>query len=336
MASGAEMSRPKRLQLELRPLTDELLDDAAALLAARHQAQRRVEPGLSAAFEEPGAARDEIEVLLAREGATAIAALRDGRLAGYLVGTTRADEKWGSNRWVEAAGHAVAVGESEVVRDLYGFVAEGWVASGRTSHSVIVPASDPALVDAWFRVGFGQQHVHAIREIPGEGEVPRPVDGLLIRRTERGDIPTLAALEMVLPAHQARSPVFSPQAVPTLETGIAEWEADFDDPRFATFVAEHVGRVIGSAVGCSIEVSSEHVGLTRPPHAAFLGFAAVLPEERGLGAGRALGEAVVFWARDAGYPTVVTDWRATNLQSSRTWPRLGFRPTFLRLHRAIA
>ena len=40
-------------------------------------------------------------------------------------------------------------------------------------------------------------------------------------------------------------------------------------------------------------------------------------------------------ARDAGYPWVVTDWRMTNLTSSRAWPRLGFRPTFYRLFRAI-
>ena len=35
------------------------------------------------------------------------------------------------------------------------------------------------------------------------------------------------------------------------------------------------------------------------------------------------------WAAAEGYAVVVTDWRATNLLSSRTWPKLGFRPTFL-------
>jgi GNAT superfamily N-acetyltransferase len=64
--------------------------------------------------------------------------------------------------------------------------------------------------------------------------------------------------------------------------------------------------------------------------------AARLPEARGLGAGRALGEAVLKCARDAGHATVVTDWRETNLLSSRTWPRLGSRSTYRRLYRAIA
>jgi hypothetical protein len=32
---------------------------------------------------------------------------------------------------------------------------------------------------------------------------------------------------------------------------------------------------------------------------------------------------------------VATDWRQTNLLSSRTWAALGFVPTFLRLHRTV-
>ena len=43
-----------------------------------------------------------------------------------------------------------------------------WVEEGRTSHYAIVPAGDAALIDAWFRLGFGQQHVHAIREAPDD------------------------------------------------------------------------------------------------------------------------------------------------------------------------
>jgi hypothetical protein len=32
---------------------------------------------------------------------------------------------------------------------------------------------------------------------------------------------------------------------------------------------------------------------------------------------------------------VATDWRVTNLLSSRTWPRLGFVESFVRLHRLV-
>ena len=94
--------------------------------------------------------------------------------------------------------------------------------------------------------------------------------------------------------------------------------------------------MVGAAIGCSLEKSSAHSGLSRPDNAGFLGFAAVLPESRGHGAGRALGETVLQWSADTGYDSVVTDWRVTNLLSSRTWPTLGFEQTFHRLHRLIS
>ena len=73
----------------------------------------------------------------------------------------------------------------------------------------------------------------------------------------------------------------------------------------------------------------------RPDNAGFLGFAAVFPSARGLGAGRALGETVLAWSAEAGFDVVATDWRVTNLLSSRAWTALGFVPTFYRLHRSL-
>jgi GNAT superfamily N-acetyltransferase len=317
--------------LELVPLAEEHLGGAAELLAARHRAHRLVEPGLDRRYEEPAAARTEIEALLSRDGASGVAALRRGALEGYLLGAPL-DESWGANVWVEAAGQAAA--SAELVRDLYAAAAARWVDEGRTSHYAMVPATDGGLVDAWFRLGFGHQHVHAIRE-PLSGQPTGP-DGISVRRVRREDIDALARIDRSLPEHQALSPVFSTRPLPSHEETVAEWEADFDDARFATFVALRDGDVLGAAVGCPIEVSTTHRSLASAPGAAFLGFAAVLPEHRGVGAGRLLGETVLAWAAEAGHPTVVVDWRMTNLLSSRTWPRLGFRPTFYRLHRAIA
>ena len=135
---------------------------------------------------------------------------------------------------------------------------------------------------------------------------------------------------------RSRSPVFSSVPPPPVEEARAEWDEDFDNPAFATFVAVADGRVVGSAIACSVEESSLHSGIAQADDAAHLGFAAVLEDARGMGAGTALGATVLDWAATEGYTAVVTDWRATNLLSSRTWPKLGFRPTFLRLFRAIA
>jgi hypothetical protein len=48
-----------------------------------------------------------------------------------------------------------------------------------------------------------------------------------------------------------------------------------------------------------------------------------------------LTEAASAWAHEHGYVTMVTDWRETNLLSSRFWPARGFRRSFLRLYRSI-
>jgi GNAT superfamily N-acetyltransferase len=318
-------------RLEIHPFRLDHLDEAAGLLARRHATHREAEPFLPAEFEQLDVARSAIEALATPDASGAVAS-RGGTVVGYLLGTPRETPIWGPNVWVEPAGQAV--GEAETARDLYAFAAERWVAEGRTSHYAVVPATDTALVDAWFRLGFGQQHVHAIREAPPE-PLGRTVPGVEIRAARRADIDALAELELSLPAHQALSPVFSALRPPPFEEVLAEWEEDFGDPRFATFVAVRAGEVVGSAVGCSVTESAMHAGIARPDHAAHLGFAAVREDARGAGIGMALGTTILDWAAAESYPCVVTDWRATNLLSSRAWPRLGWRPTFIRLHRSI-
>jgi GNAT superfamily N-acetyltransferase len=321
-------------RLEIRSLGEDLLDDAGRLLAERHRAQRRREPALDEAFEDPKVARQAIARLLSADSVTALAALRGGELVGYLVAASRDPDRWGPNVWIEGAGHAALDGE--VVRMLYAAVSGDWVAAGRPLHHVIVPATDEVLLDAWLSMGFGRQHVHGLRDVAGQDFSPDVPAGLVIRTAEMDDLAALASLDLVLATHQAAAPVFSRARVPTFDEMLAELEADgVDDPRFATFVAEYDGRVVGSAVGCAIDESSEHAGIVRPPDAGFLGFAAVLPDARGVGAGRAIGETVLAWARDAGHETIATDWRSTNVESNRTWLALGFRPIFHRLHRAI-
>jgi GNAT superfamily N-acetyltransferase len=310
------------------------LDGAGALLADRHRRHRQAEPLLDPAYEDATAARAEIEKLLADATASAWTALRRDEVAGYVVGIAKSVESWGPNVWIEAAGHAAD--HPSVVRALYAAGAAAWMADGRNNHHVLVPASDAALVDAWFSLDFGQQHLHAVRKVPPAsfGVVPR--SELIIRRPTRADLPALAELELVLPRHSHLSPLFSPVPIQPVDEVEAELAGDFDDPKYTFFVAEHEGKVVGSAIACDLGVSSSNGSLIKPERAGFLGYAAVLPEARGVGAGKALGETVLTWARDTGYPIIATDWRSTNLEADRSWRGLGFRPTFRRLHRFVA
>jgi GNAT superfamily N-acetyltransferase len=312
---------------EIRPFSDEFVAPAGALLAERQRRHRDAEPLLSVEFDFAA----EVEAAWRRDGASGAVALAADGLAGFLLGAPR-HGSWGPNVWVEAAGHAVA--EQELVRDLYGAAAARWAEEGRTAHYALVPATDASLVDAWFRSGFGQQHVHGICEVPGDDVSPRP--GVQVRPAATGDLDSLVKLGLVLSELQRGSPTFAGLPRPDLEAERTEWAEELDDDTVGTLVAEVDGRVAGVATVAPVECSGAHSGVARPQGAAILGFAATFEDVRGRGAGLALTDAVFAWAREHGYGTIVVDWRETNLSSSRFWPRRGFRPAFLRLHRSIA
>jgi ribosomal protein S18 acetylase RimI-like enzyme len=149
------------------------------------------------------------------------------------------------------------------------------------------------------------------------------------------DVDAAIELDKVLPQHQERAPVFSRGPVWSDEELREDFLGDIDDPEVGLFIAELEGRPVGLLAMVSAEKSSMHSGLGRPESAALLAFAATLAEARGSGAGLALTNAGLEWARDQGYPVVVTDWRETNLLSSRFWPARGFRRNFSRVYRSI-
>ncbi len=300
----------------MRAFTEDDLRHAAGLLADRHAAHRIAAPLLPDI--------DVAPLLAAEWGQPGASGAVSG--GGYLIGYPKG-ESWGPNVWVENAGHAAR--DPELIGDLYGFAAERWVAEGRVAHYVLVPSHDTAAVDAWFRLGFGLQHVHAVR--PTSAYPGRPV-----RRAVRADVPRLVELELLLPVHQAGSPTFSPVVPDSPEELEADCLQEYADDETACFVAELDGEVVGKGLGVPVELSAAHAGLARPENAGFLAQVTVLPAARGRGVARALGEAVIDWAYSAGKPSIVVDWRSTNLLSSRTWPRLGFATTWYRLHRYVA
>jgi ribosomal protein S18 acetylase RimI-like enzyme len=315
-------------ELEIQPFSEEHLEAAAGLLEQRHARHVEAEPLLA----KENDFRAEIRALLDAEGSSGVAAIRDNRVAGYMLGIPKNEAMWGaSNVWVDYAGHAAE--EPELVRDLYAAAAANWHEAGRDRHYALVPATDPELVDAWFRLSFGAQHAAGIQETPERTDGAPP--GVVVRRATADDVDAVVRLDFELPRHQEHSPVFGPGPTWTEEESREEFLADVDDAKQGILVAEVDGQIVSLLIMVPIEKSSQHKGLAQVENAAFLGFAATLPEARGSGAGLALTNAGLDWAREQGYPVVVVDWRETNLLASRFWPRRGFRRTFLRLYRSI-
>jgi len=303
-------------ELEIIPFTDAHLDDAAALLAARHERHREAEPLL------PGDVdfRAAIEQEWRQQGAS-------GVFAGdaYVIG---APSEFAAISWLRVgiAGQAIE-GDRERMRDLYAAAAQRWVDEGQTKQAVFVPSYDGELVDAWFRLGFGGSATLSMRETCPE----EPFEaGVEIRRGTPDDFGEAARLEREMSTAMQPSPSFSGTPLQSLEEIETEWREDEDADKFELFVAERDGRIVGH----SLLYRRPH-DLRVPRDSIDLAQASTEPEARGTGVGRALTAHVIRWAHEQGYPVMTTDWRLTNLWASRFWPRRGFRVAFLRLYRSI-
>ncbi|MDQ5821147.1 MAG: GNAT family N-acetyltransferase [Actinomycetota bacterium] len=303
--------------LDIVEFTDEHVDAAAELLAERHARHRAAEPLLPADVD----FRAQIESEWMTEGASGVFAARDGKPAGYLLG--RPHSHWFT---VGIGGHALR-GDAEQARDLYAAAAASWLDAGHREHAVFVPASDAPLLDAWFRLSFGASAALAIRETAPEP----PFDaGVRIRPGTPDDLDVSWRLDRELSRSMVPAPSFSSMRLQSEPEYLEDWRDTWEDPQFVHFVAERDGAVVGHTL-----LYKRPADLRVPADSIDLANAATFPDLRGGGVGRALTAHVLAWAYEHGYPTMVTDWRMTNLPASRFWPRRGFRETFLRLHRAI-
>jgi GNAT superfamily N-acetyltransferase len=303
--------------LEIVPFEDAHLDDAAALLAARHARHREAEPLLPQDVD----FRAELEKEWRQDGASGVFSGD-----GYLIG---AASPFRGIWWLRIgiAGHAVE-GDRERVRELYAAAAQRWVDEGHTMQVVFAPAHDAELVDAWFRLGFGGSAVLALRETGAE----KPFEaGVEIRAGTPDDFAAAARLQRELSSALLEAPSFSDVPLQTLEEIEAEWREDDDADDYELFVAERDGRIVGHTL-----LYRRAPDLRVPPGSIDLAQGSTEPEARGTGVGRALTEHVLRWAAENKYPVMTTDWRITNLWASRFWPRRGFRTVFQRLYRSIA
>jgi hypothetical protein len=119
------------MPVKIVPFRDTSLEEAAALLALRHQGDHTLEPALPERFTQAAVARTAVEAIWSKPDASGVVALDAGRMIGYLIGVPRIDPVWGRSVWVSLPGHAVdrAYG-SEVYRDLYAALSPSWVAFG--------------------------------------------------------------------------------------------------------------------------------------------------------------------------------------------------------------
>jgi ribosomal protein S18 acetylase RimI-like enzyme len=305
--------------MEIRPFEAADVPAAGALLTERQERHRAAEPLLGTV----GDAEAAVEHAWEKKGTSGAVAVQGGDVVGYLVGSMSENEWWDRHVWVGLAGHAAR--DPGAVRDLYRLAAARWVDDGARLHVALVPAV-PELAEPWFRLAFAHMQAHGIRE---SGSA-RSGAGIVVRPGSIDDLRAAPPLVTEIWEHHTEAPTFTGLTVPPMEVFMADWEETLESADVAYFVAELDGRVAGHLL-----LEAEEPDLARPPGSIYLAVAATLPEVRGRGVGVALTEHALGWAAENGYTAVHTDWRVANLESSRFWPRRGFRETFYRLARRV-
>src|SRR5262249_55149862 len=152
--------------------------------AERFARQRAAEPLLP-----------EIEDFAAHLPEDGQVATRGGEAVAFLGGSV--DEEYRMARWLFGG---PAAREPEAGRELFALQAQEL---GVSRFMVTVPATDPELVDVWFRLAFGCQAVWAVQEV----EPAAPVDfGGTIRAATTDDTEAIIDFDEVLYVHQQASP----------------------------------------------------------------------------------------------------------------------------------
>jgi ribosomal protein S18 acetylase RimI-like enzyme len=315
------------------------LDEAAALLAHRHEGDRAREPALPERYTQSTVARSAVEQAWNDSNRSGIVARLDGEMLGYLIGVPRIGGIWGRGVWVGLAGHAVdrfsPLG-AEVYRDMYAALSPSWVALGCLAHYAMIPASDQDALEAWFNLSFGKEHVHGIRETEPASSFEPPSDPTLqIRRAELGDLDATLDLDDIIGIHQSRSPVYAPNWPYNREEVREQAIEILGNEQEKLWLAIRDGQLVGYQLFTPATLGHGTGDMLIAPNRSYLAVAATREEAQGRGVARALTAHGLAADYAEGFTHCLIDWRATNLLASRFWPRQGFRPVAYRLSRRL-
>jgi GNAT superfamily N-acetyltransferase len=313
------------MPLEIVPLRDKHLEDAAALVTTGYRALRQHVPSLPSRYEDVGSILPPLRDLAGQ--APGVVAMRDGRLAGFLLGMVipefRGKRGAYSPEWANAAD---AEGGREIYREMYAHLSARWVADGCFTHVITLLAHNREAVDAWHWLGFGLAAVDAIRDLtPAQGALA----DVEIRRAGLEDIEQAMMLDQALQRHLATAPIFLVSEETPEEEFHEQWLAD---SAHALWLAYRGGEVVACM---GLEPSNPKACyVIRDEKTTSITSAFTRESERNKGIATALLNHSLDWARSVGYVRCAVDFEPQNIPAARFWLR-HFRPVCYSLIRQV-
>jgi ribosomal protein S18 acetylase RimI-like enzyme len=248
---------------------------------------------------------------------TGFAAIRDGRVVGYLTSWFPIESFRDTHRvgayapeWAHGATGADRVAIS---RALYRVASTAWMAAGCDVHALTLLAGDDLSIETWFWSGFGMGTVDVIRPASSLG-VPAPV-GYSVRPAADADAAALAELDVEHHRHYTEPPVF-----------MARRPAD-DRQAWSTFLAQDGNSVWiaedeGGPIGF-VRFDREFGGaeVTASPDGVFIDGAYVRAAHRRRGAAAAMVDAGLRQCAANGITYCALDFEAFNPEAAAFWTR---------------
>jgi GNAT superfamily N-acetyltransferase len=311
--------------IEITLLRDEHLKDAAALVASRYRAEREHEPSLPSRYEDARSALQPLRNLAGR--APGVAAIRGGRLAGFLLGQALPMFKGKRSVYSPEWAHAAEAEECRrIYQAMYARLSSSWLANGCFTHLITLLAHDQEAIDAWFWMGFGLTAVDAVRDLSPVEKSTIRVD---IRRAGLEDVDRVMALTNGLQQHLAAAPIF---LVFVEQEGRPYHEGWLANSANALFLATRHDEAVAYMRLEPSNPSAAHV--IRDEKTVRISGAFTEAGARNSGIGTALLAHSLGWALSVGYERCAVDFEPQNIPGARFWLRY-FEPVCYSLIRHV-
>ena len=300
-------------RIQVTTFQDEFLSEAAALFIANFRKQRQATPLLPDKLEEPEQVINLLKDFL--HSTPGIAALRNGRLVGYLswlpIDRFRNMDRTGA--FCPEWGHAVAEdGAASIYLAMYRKAAVQWNTAGCQVYAITLLSADQPAAKFWFWNGFGMIVINAIRSTQPLN-ISKPKN-LVIRAAQPEEAETIARLESEHYIHYSSPPI---SMVPQPPEDVEGYREFLRRPNCKVWLAwignDPVGyvRFEPQAFGAAAIVRSD---TTIAISAAY-----TRPQFRGHGVAPALLEAGLQHYAAKGFNICSVDFESTNPEASHFW-----------------
>jgi GNAT superfamily N-acetyltransferase len=306
--------------------------EVATLLANRHKRERMKFKGLNKIFEDVMLVEKIVTKKLSEKMTIAIGAFEESQLIGFLISTIMNDDVFGRCAWVKYDGMALAEGVTEeVYRELYAHIANEWLKAGCQKHYVIAPCGSSDVIKAWLQSGFAYEQVFGLQEL--EAVEIQSIENVTVREPSSSDIEDIKSISSLIMSYQAGSPTFAaalPEMFKEIEKGYVGLIEDSEAHVILAYENEDVQGFV-----CGYFEDEDRDNMMIPYKSTELGVAGTYSNSQNKGIGTLLTQSLLNDALKVGYINSTTDWRITNLKSSKFWPRMGYKPYAYRLVRNI-